>query len=796
MFGNLSKSFPVIAAAALLAAGPARAAGPTLGNDVVVGSFQIHVQIQQQRVTVQERGGAHAAAVPATGLIASFDGWDPVSRTASLAIAIENTGSVALFGPLDARITKIASPFVTPVNPDAGTGFGSWLWSYAGASLGGAATLSAEARTADRIWQFVSPTANSFKIDVEILAGVPLAAGEGATIEGPGGTRVTVAPDSIPYEVLIDVRPLSAGDVDAPLGDPPFAGAVEVIFQPSEYNASFPPPSSPLGISIPDPGTVATADFIVGQQVLIDAFAAPDPGLSEQLVPVDTAFLLVDEIVTDGGGTFTGVLGGGIYVFLGNLGSGYATGVVSDAGGPRSGAVVSNDTNTLVAVTDDAGSYTLYVNGGPFVVSAFDPFRGTGGAGSGNIATSGSTVTANVFLAPLAAPFNTRDGIRNGGFERGDLTSWATNGSAAPVEQLGPTSTGVVIEPTEGGWMADINTGTGSIGGVGSSLLQELVVPAGVETLRIDFNFVSEEFPEFVGSIFDDAFRALITTPDGQSTFAQVSVNNSGGFTVIGDCGFPGGDSTCGQTGWREGSVDLSAYAGTDTPIQVELLFSAVDAGDNIYDTHVLVDNLRFSTLWIDANIINGAGANQAQVEQEILDANEILSQAGINLQLRDVQGIADPATLLDTDGTWTTECRPFLLCLIGLGTTKGVPTVEESDLLDLSRSGTNTDLNVYYVRSLTGIGALAIAIGPDDFHDADILTDSGVIMTDGVFAESLAHEIGHILISPDRAGSNLEHNVGTAANIMNAPRTIARTVLTREQSATINSSGSPLLVP
>ena len=333
--------------------------------------------------------------------------------------------------------------------------------------------------------------------------------------------------------------------------------------------------------------------------------------------------------------------------------------------------------------------------------------------------------------------------------------------------------------------MADISTGTNSIGGVGSGLKQRFIVPAGVQSLKVDFNFVSEEFPEFVGSIFDDAFRAIVTTPNGQMVFAQVSVNVSGGFQLIGDCFFPGGDTTCGQTGWRTGNVDLSSFAGTNQTIQVELLFTTNDAGDNIYDTHVLVDNVRFSTLWVDAKTMVGSSATVARVQTDVRQANEVLSQAGINVRIRGTQSIADPGNLLDTDVTWRTD--PV--------TTLGIRTAEESQLLGLSRSATTTDLNVYYVRSLTGLGALAIAIGPNDFQDAAITTNAGVITTDAAFPETLAHEIGHLLVSPDRAGSTLEHNVGVANNIMNAPRTVPRNLVSRQQSANINAA-SVALVP
>jgi hypothetical protein len=754
----------------------------------------IHVQIQQRKVTVNPRKGSDAATVPATGLIANFESWDPNSKLATISVAVRNTSSSTLFGPLKAVVTDLASPKVSVNNADNGTGPGSWQWVYGSDTLGGINRLFPANVSASKQWKLASPQAMDFQIGVEVLAGVPLAPDLGGTIVGPDGTKVTVQPNSIPYEVLIDINSVSASSVSAPLGALDFVGAVDVTFEPANFNDSFLPPSAPLQISLPAPSSLTTANFVVGQEMISDSINGPEPVLTEQLVATDTASLLSGNIVTEAT-IFPGIFGGGLFVFVANHGSGFATGIVSEAGLPRASTVVSNNTNTLVSVTNGVGRYTLYINGGPFTVTAFDPFRGSSGSASSIISVSGSTVAANVALNSLAAPPITRDGIRNAGFERGNLTSWATTGATSARQQFGPTSSGVVIRPTEGKWMADINTGLGSVGAVGSSLKQKFVVPAGVRALRFNFDFVSEEFPEFVGSVFDDSFRAVITTPNGQSTFAQVSVNQSGGFTLIGDCGFAGGDNTCGHTGWREGSVDLSAFAGTGMTINVDLVFSADDAGDNIYDTHVLIDNMRFSTLWLDVKIMAGSAASLATVEQVVRDANEILSQSGLNVRLRNTRIIGDPGGLLDTDITWITECRPLSSCLMGSGTTKGVPTAEELALLSLGRSSTATDLNTYFVRSFTGLSGVAgYAMGPDDFHDLNILTSSGIALVDvGLGGNIIAHEIGHILISPASAGNTLEHSA-PAGNFLSTTPVLG--TLNRDQSANINRSGAPLLVP
>lgn len=624
---------------------------------------------------------------------------------------------------------------------------------------------------------------------------VLVAPGEGTTIEGLGGTTVTVEPDSIPYEALIGIEPALPSKLVGPLGDLEIVGAVELTLQPTAFNASVAPPTAPLEISIPAPiGMPPGTQFLVAQQILSDSLDDNDPGLKEQFVAIETAEIVDGNLVTQPH-IFGGIFAGGLFAFLIPSGTiGFATGTVSDASGARPGTVVSNNTNTLVSITTAAGQYTLPINGGFFNVTGFDPFRGSSGSSAGVIISDGETVMLDIFLTPLAAPPIVRDGIRNGGFERGDVTSWAVLGAGGAIQQLGPTSTGIVITPTEGNWMADISTGAGSVGDVGSSLRQLFRVPAGVQTLRLDFNFVSEEFPEFVGSIFDDSFNAVITTPNGQSTIAQVSVNNSGGFALIGDCFFPGGDSTCGQTGWRQASVDLSAFAGTNQMIQVDLLFSSNDAGDNIFDTHVLVDNIRFSTLWVDAKILQGptiaANANAARVTNEVRQVNEILSQAGINVRIRNTQTVNVTNALVDTDITWTTgpNCAD--------GRVNGILTAEETSVLGLVRSTTNTDLNVYYVRSGTGLaGVGGFALGPDDFCVAvNILNSSGTFQMDiGMGGNVLAHEVGHIVISPQTAGNVLEHNA-PAGNFLST--TPALGVVTRQQSANINRAGAPLLLP
>jgi len=666
-----------------------------------------------------------------------------------------------------------------------------------------------------------------------IPVGVVLQAGFGGTIPGPGGTSVTVQPGTFSAPVIVGIAPAPAGKIVAPLSLPagglPFTlvAAVDLIVEAATFSGQTGPAAFPLEISVPLPAGVTDTEFIVGEQVLIDSLAGT-PGLQLQVVPRALAAPTGGNIVTQPS-ALPGIRNGGVYAVLGGLGSGIVTGTVFNPGGttPAAGVVVSNDTNTGVTITNGAGQYSLFISGGPFTLTAFHPFQGTTGTATGNITVPGSTVpNVNITLAPLANPPVTRPGIRNGGFERCDLSSWQFTGAAEVVQSFGPTAAvtnfvftnpdtgqqyatthpgGVTVLPREGACMAVVDTG-GQAGQVASSLKQTFRVPAGARTLRIDFNYVSEELPEWQGSQFQDPFRVLVTPAGGsQTTVLEVTVDNvgpegPGGFTIIGDCGFDGGDPTCGMTDWRTASVDLSQFAGQN--VTIELLFTVTDVGDNIFDTRVFVDNIRFGTVFVDAKIASGASADLNRVDTDVVNATEVLSQAGLNVRLRNetFQLIANPGGLLDPDLSYTEGTNGCA----NPAQRDGQRTQEEIDLLALLRSPTQTDVNLYYARTAfrsDNAQLSGYAIGPDEYcNQVNILTNSGLLLMDRALTIGspgiLAHEIGHLLISPDNALSNLEHGVADSMNFMNGSATSLTSVITPGQSLNINRLNAPVIVP
>ena len=175
------------------------------------------------------------------------------------------------------------------------------------------------------------------------------------------------------------------------------------------------------------------------------------------------------------------------------------------------------------------------------------------------------------------------EGILNGTFEEGNINGWTGAGDVRVIPYLGPLS------PLEGVYMSIISTGLGSIYDSDSYIEQTFCIPAGATTLSLDYNVVSEEPMEWVGTIYDDQFQASLVTQDGTTVIAYESINTSA-WTAVGGIDFYGGDNTTYMTGWKHVTLDVSGLAGTGP---VTLIFHTWDKGDSIYDTAALIDNIK-----------------------------------------------------------------------------------------------------------------------------------------------------------------------------------------------------------
>ncbi|GAB2910579.1 hypothetical protein GCM10027047_05990 [Rhodococcus aerolatus] len=128
----------------------------------------------------------------------------------------------------------------------------------------------------------------------------------------------------------------------------------------------------------------------------------------------------------------------------------------------------------------------------------------------------------------------------------------------------------------------------------------DVVVPAQANCLLgVDFKFLSEEYPEYVGTRFNDAFIAevdsstwttsgsTITAP-GNFAFDQlgnpITINAAGAATMT-------AEDASGTT--YDGATTVLSAATPLSPGPHTLYFSIFDQGDRILDSTVLIDNIR-----------------------------------------------------------------------------------------------------------------------------------------------------------------------------------------------------------
>ena len=123
--------------------------------------------------------------------------------------------------------------------------------------------------------------------------------------------------------------------------------------------------------------------------------------------------------------------------------------------------------------------------------------------------------------------------------------------------------------------------------------------------VAFDFRFLSEEYPEFVNSGFNDAFIAQLNTwavsvdPSTQTIIAPGNFAAGAGDVISVDGSGPSAMTAESAAGTTYDGATLSLIARTAvTPGATNSLFLTIfDQGDTIYDSAVFVDNVRYENL-------------------------------------------------------------------------------------------------------------------------------------------------------------------------------------------------------
>jgi Ca2+-binding RTX toxin-like protein len=149
-----------------------------------------------------------------------------------------------------------------------------------------------------------------------------------------------------------------------------------------------------------------------------------------------------------------------------------------------------------------------------------------------------------------------------------------------------------------------------------SILRVDLDVPAGRNCLTLDFRFLSEEFPGFVGDTFNDAFIAELgeSTWDIDDATQEIVAPNNFAFDQLGDVvsinstgiggmspqnaagtAYEAGDPGLGEND-DGGATQLLRASTPITQGPHPLHLSIFDQGDQAYDSAVFIDNLIIGT--------------------------------------------------------------------------------------------------------------------------------------------------------------------------------------------------------
>jgi hypothetical protein len=174
--------------------------------------------------------------------------------------------------------------------------------------------------------------------------------------------------------------------------------------------------------------------------------------------------------------------------------------------------------------------------------------------------------------------------ILNGDFEHGDLGGWLKEGDARIVTKLGTQL------PIQGNFMGIISTGLGystSNGGISQSFkVHDLDTK-----LIVNWNFLSEEFKEWIGSIYQDYFRIIIRDGTSENIVFNKTIDTFASqynLTYVSPgIIFDQGDVF--MTGWQKTEIYLSAYRGKT----IQVILQVSDIGDSSWDSVVLLDDLK-----------------------------------------------------------------------------------------------------------------------------------------------------------------------------------------------------------
>jgi lysophospholipase L1-like esterase len=203
------------------------------------------------------------------------------------------------------------------------------------------------------------------------------------------------------------------------------------------------------------------------------------------------------------------------------------------------------------------------------------------------------------------ASFVTKAGTRSAALVSGGVAGMPITGPEAALLSTGDAT---LITTPNGSGSSGSDVGGPSVRGDSdfdvTILRVDLQVPASANCLvGLDFRFLSEEYPEFVGSRFNDAFVAELDKTTWTTSGSTISAPDNFAFDPTGS---PITINAAGTTSMSaaeaagttfDGATPLLTAATPLSPGAHSLYLSIFDQGDHIYDSAAIIDNLRLGTV-------------------------------------------------------------------------------------------------------------------------------------------------------------------------------------------------------
>lgn len=163
------------------------------------------------------------------------------------------------------------------------------------------------------------------------------------------------------------------------------------------------------------------------------------------------------------------------------------------------------------------------------------------------------------------------------------------------------------INPDGTGWGTGSNNvgwppsypGTGTVNDA-VNLRAVIRVPTNAQSLSYKFKFFSAEYPEWVGSSFNDTYLALLTSAaPGIPANKNISFDSQGDPVDVNNGFFDGPQSDLTGTGMPAGDAGCTNWLTTTAPVVpgevITIDFTIFDVADHAWDSLVLLDAFQFS---------------------------------------------------------------------------------------------------------------------------------------------------------------------------------------------------------